>query len=403
MLPRTLLLNLGPILSTTHAFTLLVSSYNAPNDTLGSVQTLVGDDCTGDLNLTSSNQECGALPSWLELSADRSTVTCVNEADPGSLTLFNINDSGEVKKISNTSALGGPVSAAYYNNGTGLAIAHFTPPSISTFNLLPNSTLQPLQTFTFNLSSIDPERQTTSHVHQALLDPSGQYLLFPDLGADRVHVYCVDSTTNKLEEKQPLLSKQGYGPRHAVFWTAKEGYGAGNATGEENKVYLFVVHELSNKIVSYSVTYTPTGDLAFEEVDEVSTFGNQTTPPKAAAAEIVISPDESFLLASNRLAPIFSLPNPDANNSTLLPSDSLVTFKPARDGKLEFVNLAPSGGLTPRHFSLNKDGTMVAVANQLDGTVVVYARDVETGVIGEEVAAARGLLGGLTNVQWLKE
>lgn len=52
-------------------------------------------------------------------------------------------------------------------------------------------------------------------------------------------------------------------------------------------MYLFVIHELSNKIVSYSVAYTSTG-LKFEEVDEVSTFGNETTPAGAAAAEIVI-------------------------------------------------------------------------------------------------------------------
>lgn len=110
-------------------------------------------------------------------------------------------------------------------------------------------------------------------------------MLFPDLGGDRVHVYCIDSTTGELEAKKPLLSKQGYGPRHGVFWTVGgEGYGDGE--GEE-KVYLFVVHELSNKIVSYEVNYAETG-LEFEEVDEVSTFGNRTTPTGAAAAEIVI-------------------------------------------------------------------------------------------------------------------
>lgn len=75
----------------------------------------------------------------------------------------------------------------------------------------------------------------------------------------------------------------------------------------------------------------------------------------------------------------------------MIPSDSLVTFRPTCDGKLEFVSLAPSGGLNPRHFSLNKDSTMVAVANQLDRNVVVYARDTESGEIGEEVAVARAL------------
>lgn len=124
MLLQMLMLQLSCAMSTTHAFTLLVSSYNAPNATLGALQTLTYDPCTGDLDVTSSNQDCGALPSWLELSPDRNLVTCVNEADPGSLTLLRINESGQLKKVANASIAGGPVSSAYYNNGKGLAIAH---------------------------------------------------------------------------------------------------------------------------------------------------------------------------------------------------------------------------------------------------------------------------------------
>jgi 6-phosphogluconolactonase (cycloisomerase 2 family) len=60
--------------------------------------------------------------------------------------------------------------------------------------------------------------------------------------------------------------------------------------------------------------------------------------------------------------------------------------------------------MNPRHFSLNSDGSMIAVANQVSRTVVVYERDVETGKIGEQVAAASGVgPGELTNVRWLME
>jgi 6-phosphogluconolactonase (cycloisomerase 2 family) len=115
-------------------------------------------------------------------------------------------------------------------------------------------------------------------VHQALLDPTGQYMLFPDLGADLVHVYCIDSANNNLTAHKPLKSTAGYGPRHATFWTNED----------ESAVYLFVVHELSNKIVSYVVTYLEEGGLEFTQVDEVSTFGDKETPKGAAASEIVV-------------------------------------------------------------------------------------------------------------------
>jgi 6-phosphogluconolactonase (cycloisomerase 2 family) len=154
------------------------------------------------------------------------------------------------------------------------------PPAISTFAVNSNKTYTPLQNFHFNLSSVDPEHQDTAHVHQALLDPTGQYLLFPDLGADLVHVYCASPQTNMLIEHAPLKSKSGYGPRHAVFWSPEH---------DPESVFLFVIHELSNKIVSYAVDYLPAGGLAFYEVDEVSTFGDREIPTKdAAASEITV-------------------------------------------------------------------------------------------------------------------
>jgi 6-phosphogluconolactonase (cycloisomerase 2 family) len=158
-------------------------------------------------------------------------------------------------------------------------IYQYTPPGITTFAVNPNNTFTPLQEFkNFNLSNNASERQDTSHIHQALLDPTGQFMLFPDLGADLVHVYAIDPKTNTLVEQTPLKSKTGYGPRHATFWAPED---------EPDNNFLFVIHELSNKIVSYSVQYLEAGGLGFYEVDEVSTFGDKETPEGAAASEIV--------------------------------------------------------------------------------------------------------------------
>jgi 6-phosphogluconolactonase (cycloisomerase 2 family) len=236
-------------------------------------------------------------------------------------------------------------------------------------------------------------------VHQALLDPKGQYLLFPDLGADLVHVYAIEPQTNKLVAHSPLRSKKGYGPRHAVFWSPDD---------EPDSTFLFVIHELANKIVSYAVEYLPAGGLAFQEVDEVSTFGDRQIPKTAAASEIVKvhyislpctlyaantlqTPDNKFIIAGNRLGPIFKLANPDPNNSTMIQSDSLITLKPDSCGMLEFMSLIPSGGLNPRHFSLNKDGSKIAIANGDSRNVIVLSRDCETGEMKNQIAAASHL------------
>lgn len=47
---------------------------------------------------------------------------------------------------------------------------------------------------------------------------------------------------------------------------------------------------------------------------------------------------------------------------------------------------APAGGINPRHFSFNSDGTRVASALQSDGRVIVFERDPATGKIGKAIA-----------------
>ena len=65
-----------------------------------------------------------------------------------------------------------------------------------------------------------------------------------------------------------------------------------------------------------------------------------------------------------------------------------MTFKLSPDGKLLFVQLARFGGVYPRHFSMNKNGSLVAVANQQTRNVNIYSRNLETGLINDEKAIA---------------
>ncbi|EUC33170.1 hypothetical protein COCCADRAFT_96811 [Bipolaris zeicola 26-R-13] len=368
------------LLGSTAAERLLLASYGT-DSTLGSVTTLelypsTGSKCNRKLEVIHNSQECGPLPTWLDTSLGQNKVICLDESGNANITTFNLQPDGSLKKISSSPALGGAVSSATYNNGSAIALAHYGPPAISSYSVHGNSQLQSLQNITF----ADPEK-----IHQAVLDPTGQYMIFPSLGADRVHVYAINPTTGQLAQRESLVSPTGYGPRHAAFWTSKK----------SDSTFLFVVHELSNKIISYKATYLANhAGIKFTPVDEVSTYGNYTLPnKKLSASEISVSPDNAFVLAGNRNGTIFTVDNPDPKNSTKVPSDSIVTYKPSADGKLKFVQLAKSGGYFPRHFQLSKDGSMIAVANQRSNNVAIYARDVKTGIIKDDkpVAGAAGL------------
>lgn len=47
------------------------------------------------------------------------------------------------------------------------------------------------------------------------------------------------------------------------------------------------------------------------------------------------------------------------------------------------MQTAPAGGMNPRGFSLNEDGSLVASALQDDARVVIIQRDVKTGMLGD--------------------
>ena len=266
----------------------------------------------------------------------------------------------------------------------------------SSWTLADNGSFSFLQSEFFTLAQPgpDPSRQDAPHPHETILDPTGQYILIPDLGADLVRVFGFDPTTDRLTALTPLKVVPGSGPRHGAFWTPNGVSGANSTT------FLYIVTELGQTVTSYAVTYPAAGGLAFEEVYTSKTYGdNRTEPAGTAPAEIQISPDNRFVVISNRNDSAFSIPSPDPKDATRELSDSLSTFKLNSDGSLTFHQLWPAGGSYPRQFSMNKYGDLVAVGLQYSSRVVILSRDVETGLIGDAVGDVQGL-GNVTCVVW---
>ncbi|KAL1613164.1 hypothetical protein SLS60_001396 [Paraconiothyrium brasiliense] len=391
---RTLLV--AGLATSASAAKLLVGGYGPTSDTItdGYIDTL--DYTNGALKKTSENTEAGPQPAWIDLGLKGKAIV-VDEAwatpDSSGLHTFTLNSDGSLKHDAVvTIPRGGPVATQLYNSNKNLAIAHYGGHGLTTFSVV-NGAFTLLQNIGYANTTHGPKPQQAdgSHVHHSVLDPTGQYVIFPDLGLDVTHVFCIDSSTGNLTEHAELKAPAGYGPRHAAFW--KSG----------SKTYLFIIHELVSKILSYEVTYVRSGGLTFKQIDEQSTYGPTADPAVTqygAAAEIAISPDNKYLVASNRNVTLQQVPNVDPSNSTQIDSNSIITFKPSSNGKLSFVQLAPSGGLFPRHFELSKDGSQIAIANQNSGNVRIYKRDVASGKIGAEQAAIT-VPGSPNNVRWL--
>ena len=349
------------------------------------------------ISKTFTNTQCAPNPSWLTVDVDRGLLFCLNEgltSKNGSLSSFLINSDGSLTHVRNATTINGPVSGVIYGEAAGqrgLVLAHYVGSAVSSWLLDGEGHFAHNQDFVYTLPHPGPDaaRQDAPHEHEAILDPTGQYILVPDLGADLVRVFSWDRETLKLQPLDPLQAASGSGPRHAAFWNPY------SVACEGCTTYFYLVAELASTVTSYAVTYLPNGGgLSFEKVYESTTFGLLKLPPANAPAEIHVTPDNKYITISNRGDSSFNLTEPDGS---FLQSDSLATFALQNDGSLIFHQLWPAGGSFPRHYSMNAPGTLVAVGLQYDQDVAILARDPSTGLIGEPVARI-SVGGNVTNV-----
>ncbi|KAK5089651.1 hypothetical protein LTR70_006539 [Exophiala xenobiotica] len=371
--------------SLSSATTLFVASY------AGTVASLSLTENGGSysLNQTFVSNDCAPNPSWLTLDANRGLLFCLNEGLEtvnGSLSSFKVNRDGSLVHVQNTTTISGPVSGVIYGapaGGRAIALAHYTGSALSSWHLNGGGNFSSNQNIVFALKQTGPvaDRQEAPHEHEAILDPTGRYLLVPDLGADLVRVFSYDDAL-MLQELNPLQAEPGDGPRHAAFYNP---YGV---ACEGCTTFLYVVNELGSTVKGYAVTYEANGGgLSFEQVYNSSTYGYLSTPEGNAPSEIQVSPDNRFLIVGNRNDSSVTVPNLDPTNSTQIQSDTISTFALNQDGSLNFVQLAPAYGSFPRQFSTNAVGNLLAVGLQQSSEVVILRRDITTGLIGQPIAS----------------
>ncbi|KAJ0418462.1 Lactonase, 7-bladed beta-propeller-domain-containing protein [Aspergillus carlsbadensis] len=365
----------------------------------GNVTSLSLSECgeVYQLRPLSSTNECGTSPSWLMLDEPNNILHCLDEgigSPNASLTSFKVHSDGSFEKVKQLQTLGGPVASAFYTpvqrpDRRFFAVAHYSGSAVTTYSMNPtNGQFNHSQTFTFTMPSPgpDPERQDAPHPHGVVVDPSGQFVLVPDLGADLVRIFRISPTTGQLEAQQPLATPLGSGPRHAVFWAPNK-----TARTRLNGVRFYLVTELDNQLRGYDVTYSQHGDIRFSEFYAGSTYGNSTAPTGSKAAEIAISPENDRILVSNR-----------GDNTFGPANDSIALFSlgnQIRAPPVSFVGLYPSFGSFPRQFDISSEDGLVAIAQQNSHKVVVARWDGENGTLGS-LLTEKELDGEITAVVW---
>ncbi|PPK70826.1 lactonase family protein [Actinokineospora auranticolor] len=287
-------------------------------------------------------------PSALALSADRRTLYATSELVPtGKVTAIDVRDP-LVPRVLSTRPSGGAGPTHLAVHGRFLVTAHYTDGRVATHPLGTDGRIGAM-------ASVVRHEGAQPHAHQVIPDPTGQWLLSVDLGADAVFVHKVDQNSGAISTHSKLTTTRGTGPRHLAFHP------------DGRRVFLLG----EQRAVLIEARWDATAGT-LTAVSETSVLGSGAPSP-TYPAEVLVSPDGRFVYATTR-------------------GEDAVAVLGVESGQPKLVQTASTGGAWPRHCAFARDDRWLYVANERSSLVTMLPRDPATGRLGtpEKAATVQG-------------
>ena len=202
-------------------------------------------------------------------------------------------------------------------------------------------------------SSQHPTRQTQAHAHCTCFDTVSNKLLVCDLGLDQVKVYSIqkknsvdnNKTDNKIEfnavEEQIISLPAGSGPRHICF--------------DENYAYSFIINELNGSVTIIKYNAEKKEYEIKVNFDLSGQLSESSINTDLGGAAIRVSADVRFVYTSMR----------SDNTIRLFAFDRI-------SESLNYIASYPTGGRTPRDFTIDPTGKWLLVAHQDSDTIAIF-------------------------------
>ncbi|KAI1121019.1 Lactonase, 7-bladed beta-propeller-domain-containing protein [Nemania abortiva] len=324
----------------------------------GPGQVMIATFDGSNFNITNTHAEPGAAPSWMTYKHSTGALYVNNEYSTD-LNVLNLKPDG-------------PAVAATVNGSNGVVFFEFNKDQTrmvgagyasGAVDIWDTSAAEPKLMKSVNITGPLAPNQIIHHPHQAILDPSGRFMVIPDLGGDQLLVMRIENDTFAITNSVSL--SKGFGPRHGSF-----------IGGNNGKLYFLVACELSNIVVLYEADYTDNEGIAFKWISEQSTYG--TGAPKnttsAAAGAVLVASNQKDVYISNRLT------GDDTDNVAHF------VFDPASTN-LTYHESISTSGQQPRSmaFSATKEQEVLFVANQAGKNgLAAFSRDGTTGKLSAD-------------------
>jgi 6-phosphogluconolactonase len=304
------------------------------------------------------NQEDGTLslvqvvkdlvnPSFLALNKAGDRLYTVH-GDKSDVSAFSVDKAtGKLTFLNQQSCEGkNPVHLALDPTERFLVVSNHITGSLAVLSVDEKGALGPLNQLVKLEGPMGPHRveQPFSKPHFNPFDHSGNFVLVPDKGLDRVFSFRFDN--GKLfPAAQPFIAtREGAGPRHLAF--------------HPRAAFAYVINELDSSVTAYRFD-AQSGALAPIQVlpSLPATFtGN------SRASEIEVDRSGRFLYASNR------------------GYDSVAVFSIDQGtGLLTPVEFMPTDGKTPRFFTLTPNERFLFALNEDSDTIISMAVDPDKG------------------------
>jgi 6-phosphogluconolactonase (cycloisomerase 2 family) len=290
-------------------------------------------------------------PSFLALNKACDRLYTVH-GDKSDVSAFSIDKAtGKLTFINQQSCEGkNPVHLALDPSERFLVVSNHIGGSLAVMNVSEDGALGSLNQLLKLEGPMGPHRveQPFSKPHFNPFDHSGNFVLVPDKGLDRIFSFRFDNGKLFPADQPFVTTREGAGPRHLAL--------------HPHAPFAYVVNELDSTVTTYR--FDPTnGSLKPLQVlpSLPSTFtGN------SRASEIEVDRSGRFLYASNR------------------GYDSVAAFSIDQGtGLLSPVEFMPTDGKTPRFFTLTPNERFLFALNEDSDTIISMAVDPKKGALSK--------------------